>query len=165
MGSSRRVCFFLFCFVFSLKRSFLSCSWGPRSIHCATRVGGIAFIHSPSPIGPVCLLFCFLRWGGGNVFVVFRSPCRSLWVGNVTTELTEKHLRDLFKAYEPFQCNVANTAFGKRTFFLTHPTPELFACVAGVETSRASVCCTSGSVLLSTSRAPTRLLTLWRNLT
>ncbi|XP_056902954.1 stress-induced-phosphoprotein 1 isoform X1 [Takifugu flavidus] len=26
------------------------------------------------------------------------SPCRSLWVGNVTTELTEKHLWDLFKA-------------------------------------------------------------------
>ncbi|KAF6731510.1 Tetratricopeptide repeat protein 31 [Oryzias melastigma] len=27
------------------------------------------------------------------------SPCPSLWVGNVTTELTEKHLRDLFKIY------------------------------------------------------------------
>ncbi|KAL7890023.1 hypothetical protein AOLI_G00022810 [Acnodon oligacanthus] len=27
------------------------------------------------------------------------SPCPSLWVGNVTTELTEKHLRDLFKNY------------------------------------------------------------------
>ncbi|KAF7649089.1 hypothetical protein LDENG_00147370 [Lucifuga dentata] len=27
------------------------------------------------------------------------SPCPSLWVGNVTTELTEKHLRDLFKMY------------------------------------------------------------------
>ncbi|XP_077092520.1 uncharacterized protein LOC143744765 isoform X2 [Siphateles boraxobius] len=27
------------------------------------------------------------------------SPCNSLWVGNVTTELTEKHLRDLFKSY------------------------------------------------------------------
>ncbi|KAI1894320.1 hypothetical protein AGOR_G00114600 [Albula goreensis] len=27
------------------------------------------------------------------------SPCSSLWVGNVTTELTEKHLRDLFKNY------------------------------------------------------------------
>uniref|UniRef100_UPI0037E70B23 tetratricopeptide repeat protein 31 isoform X2 n=1 Tax=Semicossyphus pulcher TaxID=241346 RepID=UPI0037E70B23 len=27
------------------------------------------------------------------------SPCPSLWVGNVTTELTEKHLRDLFKTY------------------------------------------------------------------
>ncbi|CAL8256381.1 unnamed protein product [Lota lota] len=27
------------------------------------------------------------------------SPCLSLWVGNVTTELTEKHLRDLFKMY------------------------------------------------------------------
>ncbi|XP_056465110.1 uncharacterized protein zgc:123010 isoform X1 [Gadus chalcogrammus] len=27
------------------------------------------------------------------------SPCLSLWVGNVTTELTEKHLRDLFKTY------------------------------------------------------------------
>lgn len=26
-----------------------------------------------------------------------RSPCPSLWVGNVTTELTEKHLWDLFK--------------------------------------------------------------------
>lgn len=25
------------------------------------------------------------------------SPCPSLWVGNVTTELTEKHLWDLFK--------------------------------------------------------------------
>ncbi|XP_016128812.1 uncharacterized protein [Sinocyclocheilus grahami] len=29
----------------------------------------------------------------------FTSPCNSLWVGNVTTELTEKHLRDLFKIY------------------------------------------------------------------
>ncbi|XP_016311965.1 uncharacterized protein LOC107665557 [Sinocyclocheilus anshuiensis] len=28
-----------------------------------------------------------------------REPCSSLWVGNVTTELTEKHLRDLFKIY------------------------------------------------------------------
>ncbi|KAM7408730.1 hypothetical protein PAMA_002449 [Pampus argenteus] len=27
------------------------------------------------------------------------SPCQSLWVGNVTTELTEKHLWDLFKLY------------------------------------------------------------------
>ncbi|CAL8358944.1 unnamed protein product [Boreogadus saida] len=27
------------------------------------------------------------------------SPRLSLWVGNVTTELTEKHLRDLFKTY------------------------------------------------------------------
>ncbi|XP_056128403.1 tetratricopeptide repeat protein 31 isoform X2 [Rhinichthys klamathensis goyatoka] len=27
------------------------------------------------------------------------GPCNSLWVGNVTTELTEKHLRDLFKSY------------------------------------------------------------------
>ncbi|XP_074501922.1 uncharacterized protein LOC141773779 isoform X1 [Sebastes fasciatus] len=27
------------------------------------------------------------------------SPCPSLWVGNVTTELTEKHLWDLFKMY------------------------------------------------------------------
>ncbi|XP_076599954.1 uncharacterized protein LOC143328611 isoform X3 [Chaetodon auriga] len=27
------------------------------------------------------------------------SPCPSLWVGNVTTELTEKHLWDLFKTY------------------------------------------------------------------
>ncbi|KAI4874259.1 hypothetical protein NFI96_028433, partial [Prochilodus magdalenae] len=27
------------------------------------------------------------------------SPCPSLWVGNVTTELTEKHLRELFKNY------------------------------------------------------------------
>lgn len=27
------------------------------------------------------------------------SPCPSLWVGNVTTELTEKHLWDLFKVY------------------------------------------------------------------
>ncbi|CAN9499810.1 unnamed protein product [Ophioblennius macclurei] len=27
------------------------------------------------------------------------SPCASLWVGNVTTELTEKHLWDLFKTY------------------------------------------------------------------
>lgn len=27
------------------------------------------------------------------------TPCQSLWVGNVTTELTEKHLRDLFKMY------------------------------------------------------------------
>ncbi|XP_052006369.1 tetratricopeptide repeat protein 31-like [Xyrauchen texanus] len=27
------------------------------------------------------------------------GPCNSLWVGNVSTELTEKHLRDLFKIY------------------------------------------------------------------
>ncbi|XP_067376354.1 uncharacterized protein zgc:123010 isoform X2 [Channa argus] len=27
------------------------------------------------------------------------SPCASLWVGNVTTELTEKHLCDLFQMY------------------------------------------------------------------
>lgn len=27
------------------------------------------------------------------------SPCQSLWVGNVTTDLTEKHLWDLFKTY------------------------------------------------------------------
>ncbi|XP_051946220.1 uncharacterized protein LOC127618037 isoform X4 [Xyrauchen texanus] len=27
------------------------------------------------------------------------GPCSSLWVGNVTTELTEKHLQDLFKIY------------------------------------------------------------------
>ncbi|XP_047459383.1 tetratricopeptide repeat protein 31 isoform X2 [Mugil cephalus] len=27
------------------------------------------------------------------------GPCPSLWVGNVTTELTEKHLRDLFKMH------------------------------------------------------------------
>ncbi|KAM3606777.1 uncharacterized protein V6R79_023088 [Siganus canaliculatus] len=27
------------------------------------------------------------------------SPCPSLWVGNVTTDLTEKHLWDLFKTY------------------------------------------------------------------
>ncbi|KAF1375736.1 hypothetical protein PFLUV_G00223290 [Perca fluviatilis] len=27
------------------------------------------------------------------------SPCPSLWVGNVTTQLTEKHLWDLFKVY------------------------------------------------------------------
>uniref|UniRef100_A0A3P9Q486 Zgc:123010 n=1 Tax=Poecilia reticulata TaxID=8081 RepID=A0A3P9Q486_POERE len=27
------------------------------------------------------------------------SPCPSLWVGNVTTEITEKHLWDLFKTY------------------------------------------------------------------
>ncbi|XP_051504733.1 tetratricopeptide repeat protein 31 isoform X2 [Myxocyprinus asiaticus] len=27
------------------------------------------------------------------------GPCSSLWVGNVSTELTEKHLRDLFKIY------------------------------------------------------------------
>lgn len=27
------------------------------------------------------------------------SPCPSLWVGNVTTELTEKHIWDLFKLY------------------------------------------------------------------
>lgn len=27
------------------------------------------------------------------------GPCNSLWVGNVTTELTEKHLWDLFKIY------------------------------------------------------------------
>ncbi|KAK2824293.1 hypothetical protein Q5P01_021468 [Channa striata] len=27
------------------------------------------------------------------------SPCASLWVGNVTTELTEKHLWDLFQMY------------------------------------------------------------------
>ncbi|XP_077351949.1 uncharacterized protein LOC144001481 [Festucalex cinctus] len=27
------------------------------------------------------------------------GPCPSLWVGNVTTELTEKHLRDVFRMY------------------------------------------------------------------
>ncbi|XP_070834469.1 stress-induced-phosphoprotein 1 isoform X2 [Chaetodon trifascialis] len=31
--------------------------------------------------------------------VVPPGPCPSLWVGNVTTELTEKHLWDLFKTY------------------------------------------------------------------
>ncbi|KAK1791639.1 hypothetical protein P4O66_013640, partial [Electrophorus voltai] len=28
-----------------------------------------------------------------------KSPCPSLWVGNVTREVTEKHLRDIFKNY------------------------------------------------------------------
>ncbi|XP_026165065.1 hsp70-Hsp90 organizing protein 3 [Mastacembelus armatus] len=31
------------------------------------------------------------------------SPCPSLWVGNVTTDLTEKHLWDLFKMYGEIQ--------------------------------------------------------------
>ncbi|XP_051935338.1 tetratricopeptide repeat protein 31 isoform X2 [Hippocampus zosterae] len=31
--------------------------------------------------------------------LVQQGPCPSLWVGNVTTELTEKDLRDLFKMY------------------------------------------------------------------
>lgn len=42
----------------------------------------------------------YIFLSGDGVSVVFRSPCRSLWVGNVTTELTENHLRDLFKVYE-----------------------------------------------------------------
>ncbi|XP_029594592.1 RNA-binding protein SGN1-like [Salmo trutta] len=29
--------------------------------------------------------------------LVLRSPCPSLWVGNVTVDLTEKHIWDLFK--------------------------------------------------------------------
>lgn len=40
------------------------------------------------------------RAGGHDPSVVQPgSPCPSLWVGNVTTELTEKHLWDLFKMY------------------------------------------------------------------
>lgn len=40
------------------------------------------------------------RAGGQDPSVVQPgSPCPSLWVGNVTTELTEKHLWDLFKMY------------------------------------------------------------------
>ncbi|XP_037126962.1 tetratricopeptide repeat protein 31 [Syngnathus acus] len=31
--------------------------------------------------------------------VVQHGPCPSLWVGNVTAELTEKHLKDVFKVY------------------------------------------------------------------
>ncbi|XP_034007839.1 hsp70-Hsp90 organizing protein 1 [Trematomus bernacchii] len=36
---------------------------------------------------------------GGQEVVQPGSPCPSLWVGNVTTELTEKHLWDLFKMF------------------------------------------------------------------
>ncbi|KAL6101850.1 uncharacterized protein ACO6RY_17009 [Pungitius sinensis] len=36
---------------------------------------------------------------GGQDPVQPGSPCPSLWVGNVTTELTEKHILDLFKMY------------------------------------------------------------------
>ncbi|KAM4599770.1 uncharacterized protein V3H82_008077 [Fundulus diaphanus] len=40
------------------------------------------------------------RAGGPDTSVVQPgSPCSSLWVGNVTTEITEKHLWDLFKMY------------------------------------------------------------------
>ncbi|XP_018533532.1 stress-induced-phosphoprotein 1 isoform X2 [Lates calcarifer] len=39
------------------------------------------------------------RAGGQDPSVVQPGPCPSLWVGNVTTELTEKHLWDLFKMY------------------------------------------------------------------
>uniref|UniRef100_UPI0037E79A2C tetratricopeptide repeat protein 31 isoform X3 n=1 Tax=Semicossyphus pulcher TaxID=241346 RepID=UPI0037E79A2C len=39
------------------------------------------------------------RAGSQDPSVVQPGPCPSLWVGNVTTELTEKHLRDLFKTY------------------------------------------------------------------
>ncbi|XP_070772607.1 tetratricopeptide repeat protein 31 [Enoplosus armatus] len=37
--------------------------------------------------------------GSQDPSVVQPGPCPSLWVGNVTTELTEKHLWDLFKLY------------------------------------------------------------------
>ncbi|XP_045926524.1 tetratricopeptide repeat protein 31 isoform X2 [Micropterus dolomieu] len=37
--------------------------------------------------------------GSQDPSVVLPGPCPSLWVGNVTTELTEKHLWDLFKMY------------------------------------------------------------------
>nr|XP_046257565.1 hsp70-Hsp90 organizing protein isoform X4 [Scatophagus argus] len=37
--------------------------------------------------------------GSQDPSVVQPGPCPSLWVGNVTTELTEKHLWDLFKMY------------------------------------------------------------------
>ncbi|KAK5854017.1 hypothetical protein PBY51_015121 [Eleginops maclovinus] len=36
---------------------------------------------------------------GGQEVLQPGSPCPSLWVGNVTTELTEKHLWDLFKMF------------------------------------------------------------------
>ncbi|KAM3862966.1 uncharacterized protein ACN63O_012871 [Diretmus argenteus] len=39
------------------------------------------------------------RAGSQDSVVQPGSPCPSLWVGNVTTELTEKHLWDLFKTY------------------------------------------------------------------
>ncbi|MED6253380.1 hypothetical protein ATANTOWER_027991 [Ataeniobius toweri] len=40
------------------------------------------------------------RAGGHDTSVVQPgSPCPSLWVGNVTTEITEKHLWDLFKMH------------------------------------------------------------------
>ncbi|XP_041866193.1 stress-induced-phosphoprotein 1 isoform X2 [Melanotaenia boesemani] len=39
------------------------------------------------------------RAGGQDTAIVQPGPCPSLWVGNVTTELTEKHLWDLFKMY------------------------------------------------------------------
>lgn len=41
-----------------------------------------------------------VKAGGHDSSVVQpESPCPSLWVGNVTTEITEKHLWDLFKMY------------------------------------------------------------------
>ncbi|XP_008277977.1 stress-induced-phosphoprotein 1 isoform X2 [Stegastes partitus] len=39
------------------------------------------------------------RAGVQDPSVLQPGPCPSLWVGNVTTELTEKHLWDLFKMY------------------------------------------------------------------
>ena len=45
----------------------------------------------PVDISDVSSLFCLSSFS--------RSPCVSLWVGNVTAELTEKHLLDLFKTY------------------------------------------------------------------
>uniref|UniRef100_H3C3Y8 Zgc:123010 n=1 Tax=Tetraodon nigroviridis TaxID=99883 RepID=H3C3Y8_TETNG len=49
---------------------------------------------------PAVLAACsdVVRAGGHDQSVAQPgSPCRSLWVGNVTTELTENHLRELFK--------------------------------------------------------------------
>uniref|UniRef100_A0A8C6P4D7 Tetratricopeptide repeat domain 31 n=1 Tax=Nothobranchius furzeri TaxID=105023 RepID=A0A8C6P4D7_NOTFU len=37
--------------------------------------------------------------GGQDPSMVQPGPCPSLWVGNVTTEITEKHLWDLFKMH------------------------------------------------------------------
>lgn len=100
------------------KELFLSCSWRSRSVSCATRVGGwIPFMLSFPLNSMLCFFwFVFCCVNGGDVCVAFRSPCRSLWVGNVTTELTENHLRELFKVYKHEATHIAG---GKRALSLT----------------------------------------------
>lgn len=86
----------------------------PRSISCATRVGDHLFVQSKRGVRGVWSLLwirhlslyivtslVFFYCLQSHSFLSFRSPCPSLWVGNVTTELTEKHLWDLFKMYDP----------------------------------------------------------------